>query len=37
MNNNPLQTFVEEAPKIQKAYAGFIQSLISDEEREVNN
>ena len=31
MKNNPLQTFVEEAPEIQKAYAGFIQSLIADE------
>ena len=30
MNNNPLQTFVDEAPEIQKAYAGFIQSLIAD-------
>ena len=29
--NNPLQTFVDEAPEIQKAYAGFIQSLIEDE------
>ena len=31
MKNNPLQTFVEEAPEIQKAYAGFIQSLIADD------
>ena len=30
MNNNPLQPFVEEAPEIQKAYAGFIQTLIAD-------
>lgn len=30
MNNNPLQTFVDEAPEIQKAYASFIQSLIAD-------
>ncbi len=30
MNNNPLQTFVEEAPEIQKAYADFIQLLIED-------
>ena len=28
---NPLQKFVEEAPKIQKAYAGLIQALIDDE------
>jgi len=28
---NPLQTFVEEAPEVQKAYAGFIQSLIAAE------
>ena len=28
---NPLQTFVDESPEIQKAYAGFIQSLIEDE------
>ncbi|NOZ08932.1 MAG: carboxymuconolactone decarboxylase family protein [FCB group bacterium] len=28
--DNPLQSFVEEAPEIQKAYAGFIQSLIDD-------
>jgi len=27
---NTLQTFVDEAPEIQKAYAGFIQSLIAD-------
>ena len=27
---NSLQTFVEESPEIQKAYAGFIQSLIDD-------
>lgn len=26
-----LETFVEEAPEIQKAYAGFIQSLIADD------
>lgn len=31
MTENPLQTFVEEAPEIQKAYAVFIQSLIADE------
>ncbi|MEQ9300146.1 MAG: carboxymuconolactone decarboxylase family protein [Cyclobacteriaceae bacterium] len=31
MKNNPLQTFVNEAPEIQKAYAGFIQSLIAEE------
>ena len=30
-NNNPLQIFVDEAPEIQKAYAGFIQSLITNE------
>jgi alkylhydroperoxidase/carboxymuconolactone decarboxylase family protein YurZ len=29
-NHNPLQTFVEESPEIQKAYAGFIQSIIDD-------
>ena len=29
MNKNPLQTFVEEAPDVQKAYAGFINSLIA--------
>lgn len=28
---NPLQKFVEEAPVIQKAYAGFIQALIDTE------
>ena len=28
---NSLQKFVEEAPAIQKAYAGFIQSLIDAE------
>jgi len=27
---NPLQTFVDEAPEIQKAYAEFIQSLIAN-------
>jgi len=27
---NPLQTFMDESPEIQKAYAEFIQSLISD-------
>ena len=26
---NTLQTFVEEAPEVQKAYAGFINSLIA--------
>jgi alkylhydroperoxidase/carboxymuconolactone decarboxylase family protein YurZ len=31
MNKTPLQTFVDEAPKVQKAYADFIQSLIEDE------
>jgi len=25
---NPLETFMEESPEVQKAYAGFIQSLI---------
>ncbi len=30
MNNNPLQIFVDEVPEIQKAYAGFSQSLIAD-------
>jgi len=30
MNNNPLQTFVDEAPEVQKAYAEFIKSLIAD-------
>ena len=28
---NPLQTFVDEAPEVQKSYADFIQSLIADE------
>tara|TARA_B100000683_G_C12097322_1_gene393612 strand:- start:136 stop:447 length:312 start_codon:yes stop_codon:yes gene_type:complete len=28
---NPLQTFIEEAPEVQKAYADFIQSLIAEE------
>ena len=27
---NTLHTFVKEAPEIQRAYAGFIQSLIKD-------
>ena len=27
---NPLQIFADESPEIQKAYAGFIQSLIND-------
>lgn len=27
-NENPLQVFVNESPDVQKAYAGFIQSLI---------
>lgn len=26
---NPLQTFVDECPEVQQAYAGFIQSLIN--------
>ena len=30
MKKNTLETFVNEAPEIQKAYAGFIQSLIAD-------
>ena len=30
MNNNPLQTFIDKAPEVQKAYVGFIQSLIAD-------
>ncbi len=30
MSNNPLKTFVEEAPEVQKAYADFIQSLIAE-------
>lgn len=28
INDNPLQTFVDESPNVQKAYAGFVQSLI---------
>ena len=28
---NPLQIFADESPKVQKAYAGFIQSLIDME------
>jgi len=31
MSGNTLETFVIEAPEIQKAYAGLIQSLIADE------
>lgn len=31
MNENPLKTFVDEAPNVQKAYADFIQSLIAEE------
>ena len=31
MNKNSLQTFLDEAPKVQKSYAEFIQSLIEDE------
>ncbi|MCF8373888.1 MAG: carboxymuconolactone decarboxylase family protein [Bacteroidales bacterium] len=27
-SENPLQIFVDESPEVQKAYAGFIQSLI---------
>jgi len=30
MKKNTLETFTMEAPEIQKAYAGFIQSLVSD-------
>ncbi|NOY97129.1 MAG: carboxymuconolactone decarboxylase family protein [Chlorobi bacterium] len=30
-NKDPLQLFTEESPEIQKAYAGFIQSLIADD------
>jgi len=32
MNNNPLQTFIDEAPEVQKTYSGFIQSLIANED-----
>jgi len=31
MNNNPLQTFVDEAPEVKKAYSDFIHSLIANE------
>lgn len=31
MQKNSLQVFIEEAPEIQKAYAGFIKSLIMDQ------